>query len=146
MRLDRDAETQLEQKLKYLRTTVDGMKADQTFGASDVRMYRIANQSTNVDITLTNLTSTTPQCIEVTLTPNSAASNPVIAYDFAVNVSTTPSSGNLFYRYDPQLPISGVQKFRLYLLSAGTTYSFVDVGFTFWTISPATYSAVTVTP
>jgi hypothetical protein len=145
-RLDREAESQLEQKLKYLRTTLDGMKADQTFGASDVRMYRIANPNTNVDITLTNLTSTTPQCIEITLTPNTLASNPVIAYDFAFNVASTPSSGNIFYRYDPQVPVNGVQKFRLYLLSAGTTYSFVDVGFTFWTISPGTYSAAVVTP
>lgn len=145
-RLGRDAEKQIEEKLRYLRTTVDDMKADQTFGASDVRMYRVANQFTNVDITLTNVTSTTPQCIEVTLTPNSLASNPVIAYDFAINAGLTPSTGSLFYRYDSLPPIAGVQKFRVYLLSSGTTYTFVDIGFTFWTISPATYSAVAVTP
>jgi hypothetical protein len=145
-RLDREADKQIEAKLGYLRTTLDGLKADQTFGASDVRMYLVANQSSNVDITLTNLTSTTSQCVEVTLTPDTLAKNPVIAYDFAINVNFTPSTGTLYYRYDSLPPINGVQKFRVYLLSGGTTYTFVDIGFTFWTISPATYSAVAVAP
>jgi hypothetical protein len=74
-RLDQEADAQLEEKLLYYRRTLDEIRADQTFGASTVRIYRVANPNTNVDHTLTNLT-TTPQCIEITLTPNTAAKNP----------------------------------------------------------------------
>ncbi|BAS17640.1 hypothetical protein AHiyo8_59430 [Arthrobacter sp. Hiyo8] len=66
------------------------MRQDQTFGASDVRTYVIYNQTSNIDITLTSLTTTTPQCIEITLTPNTLASNPVIAYDFSFNLFGHP--------------------------------------------------------
>lgn len=144
-RLDREAEVYLEQRLSYLRTTANDLKADQTFGATAVRMYRI-NSNTSIDVTLTNLTTTTPQCIEVTLTPNSLAKNPVIAFDFALNILTDPATGNVIYRCDPLPPVNGVQKFRVYMLSDAATYAYVDVGFTFWTISPATFSAVAVTP
>lgn len=145
-RSDFQAQNQLAGKLQYLRTTLDGMRADQSFGSSNVRMYRIYNQSSSSDITLTTVTTTTARCIEFTLTPVTAAKNPVIAYDFAIQVGTRGVSGDLLYRYDSLPPVAGVQKFRVYLISNSVTFPYVDVGVKFWTISPATYTFAEVTP
>ncbi len=144
-RADFQPQNQLEGKLQYLRTTLDGLRADQSFGSSDVRMYRVYNRSSSFDTTLTTVTTTTARCIEFTLTPITAASNPVIAYDFAIQVSTDVT-GDLFYRYDSLTPVAGVQKFRVYLLSNSVTFGYVNVGVMFWTISPATYTFAEVTP
>lgn len=144
-RADFQAQNQLAGKVQYLRTTLDGMRADQSFGSSNVRMYRIYNQSSSYDTTLTLVTTTTARCIELTLTPVTAASNPVIAYDFAIQVSTDVT-GDLLYRYDSLPPVAGVQKFRVYLISNSVTFGWVNVGVKFWTISPATYSFAEVAP
>ncbi|MGO4470327.1 hypothetical protein AB4Y95_00110 [Arthrobacter sp. M-10] len=143
--VERQAHNGVEEKLAYLRTTLNDMRQDQTFGASDVRMYVINNQTSNIDITLTSLTTTTPQCIEITLTPNTLASNPVIAYDFSFNLFGPPGAVTN-YRFDPLPPVGGVQKFRLYLMAVGTTTSSLGVGIVFWTISPGTYTVAQVTP
>ncbi|GAP57996.1 hypothetical protein AHiyo1_09580 [Arthrobacter sp. Hiyo1] len=143
--LERQPHNGVEEKLAYLRTTLNDMRQDQTFGASDVRTYVIYNQTSNIDITLTSLTTTTPQCIEITLTPNTLASNPVIAYDFSFNLFG-PSGAVTSYRFDPLPPVGGVQKFRLYLIAVGSTTSSLGVGVSFWTISPATYTVAQVTP
>jgi hypothetical protein len=144
-RTDRQAENQLERKLQDLRTILNGLRADQTFGSSDVRMYRVYNRTSSFDTTITNVTTTTSRCIEFTLTHQSAASNPVIAYDFAIQVSTDVP-GDLFYRYDSLPPTGSVQKFRVYLLSNSVTFAYVNVGVMFWTISDATYTFAEVTP
>jgi len=144
-RLDRQAGQNVEETLAYLRTTLNDMRQSQTFGASDVRMYVIQNQTSNIDITLTSLTPTTPQCIEITLTPNTLASNPVIAYDFSFNLFGPPGAVTN-YRFDPLPPVAGVQKFRLYLMAVGSTTASLGVGIVFWTISPATYTVAQVTP
>lgn len=147
-RAERQPDQNIENKLAYLRTTLNDMRqAAQTFDASDVKTYRLQNLTGNYDITLSNVTTTAPQCVEYTLTPSSAVSNPVIAFDvgFQFNAPGT-SGGTLFFRYDSLPPVAGVQKFRLYVMASTATLPTLNVGASFWTISNGTFTAAQVTP
>ncbi|MDQ0825431.1 hypothetical protein QFZ60_001604 [Arthrobacter sp. B2I5] len=138
------AGNQYAEKLTYLRTTLNDMRTSQTFGSSNVRTYRLFNATTNTEITVSNVTTSTPRCVEVTLTPQTAASNPVIAFDFSFSF-TSPSGGTVIQRFDALPPVAGVQKFRVYIMSNDVTKD-IALAFTFWTISPGTYTFAEVTP
>lgn len=143
-RLDREAGSQVVNTIGYLRTTLNDIRQDQTFGSSDVRTYRLFDPTTNVDFTLSGVTTTTCRCVEVTLSPRTSANNPVIAFDFSVSL-TSPSGGTALSRYDPLPPYSGNQVFRVYVMSQDVTKD-ISLSFNFWTISPGTYSYQEVTP
>ncbi len=137
----------LQEKVTYLRTTLDDLRQSQTFGSSNVRTYELFRpmSASGYDATFTNLTATTPQCIEVTLTPTNALSNVTIAFDATFDIYDSGSSG-YYFNFDPLLPSGGVQKWRLWLMSRSGTVTTVNINFTFWTVSPGTYSAVAVAP
>lgn len=145
-RLDRVADKNIAESMAYDRTTLNGIRQAQGFGSSDVRTWRLFNQKSNIDITIYKVLTTVPQCVEVTLTPRTLASNPVIAFDFAVAFSSASGGGTVTSRYDPLPPISRVQKFRLYVIANGSSFADLSIAFTFWSISDGTYSAQTVTP
>ena len=142
--VERQPERAVVNKLDYLQTVVNDLRQVQSFGSSNVRTYRLFNPSTNVEITLSSVTATNTRCVEVTLTPNTAASNPLIAFSFQPSF-TSPSGGLVTNSVVPLVPVSGVQKFRIYLVSGDVTKD-ISLAFNFWTISPGTYTAAEVTP
>jgi hypothetical protein len=142
-RVDQQQAQRLETTLRQLRTDLDAIRTAQTFGSSSVQLYRVLNPTSNVDITLPSVSATSSSIIEITITPNTAASNPAITFDLAASI--VGGVGTRFYRrWDYLPPVSGVQKVRFNVSSISGTVTNVAVGFCFWTISPATYSVVQI--
>lgn len=145
-RLDREPSRQLEETVASLRSTVDDLRQAQTFGASNVRRYELHAPGFLNDMTISNLTTTTPQCVELTVTPNTLASNPVIVFNFNFAITASSGSSNVLYRIDSLPPVGGVQKFRLYLMAQTATLTSISLAFYFVTISDGTYTFALVTP
>jgi hypothetical protein len=140
-RLDREASGQVEQKLQYLRTTVNDMRQAQTFGGSDLRIYSKTSGGA-ADISLMNLTSSTPQGILITVTP--VAGFPVtlpapILY-FGFYNTTNPGNLTAYYAQTTLAPSGGSQQVQLWVRAASTTITQFDVYVTIWSLVPVTYT------
>lgn len=140
-------ENTLPEELLQLRRTVDELRTAQKFGSSNIRTYVIRNETSNIDITLAGLTtSTTARCVLVTLTPDNPSLNPAVAYDCAMRITASGGGGSAFINLLPLVPAAGVQQFRLYVKAATTSITDLSCRFSFWTVSPATYTYEEVAP
>ncbi|SIS11265.1 hypothetical protein [Williamsia sterculiae] len=141
-RLGRQSGSALVQTISDLQTATDEARSkNQPFGANTVRTYRLYNTTSNNDINLMNLTTSTPQCVEFTVTPKGKVLNPTIVFDFGFQYTTVSGTGTLYSTHAPLVPVNGVQKFRLYLIaSPGASFPDLSIAASFWTISDGTYT------
>lgn len=133
-RLDRATERVLFDRLAYLRRTVDDMKQLQTFGSSNFAVNWLHRKTADITV---QVPANSTICIEVTLTPNSAVSNPAIALAFEV-VSLSPGGA---YAVTPFLSDGGVQRWHVWVTNPLSTYVSRDFRFAFQSISLATWEA-----
>jgi hypothetical protein len=117
-RIDNQAQLRLQERLAYLRTTLNDLKAVQTFGSNNFAIHALSTKPPTgsntpvVDWTAT-LDPNTLHCFEVTVTPNSAKSNPQICLWF-----TFVMYGNNYNSYITVIPkpaSGGVQKWHVWI-------------------------------
>ncbi|WIE74476.1 hypothetical protein [Curtobacterium sp. MCSS17_007] len=137
-RLDRTSENQLVERLHYLRQTLDDMKGLQSFGTSNFGVRWLRKKTADVTVFVPTGGAA---CVEVTVTPKSAISNPVIvigieAIDMVVGASPAIIT--------PLKPVNGVQKWHAWIKSNRNKDEQVPYRFVFQSVSDATWTAVQI--
>jgi hypothetical protein len=147
MRPDYLPDVYLEKKLRDLRTTMEDLRMVQTFGPSNVKIYRLDKWRTDHtawDIVIATL-SPPGACIEITLTPISPLSLPIVAfaldYYFSSGTGGTGITQPLVIALGPTT--GGVQKWHAYL-TCTTAYSNVKLAFSFFAVTNGTWSATQI--